>query len=177
MQVRDPVHYFNDVVTALVMLLIYMLIASIFLPFGINFLFTFQAMTWVLSLIVLSFILFILIIFLSKEKPLEYLTKDKSLFNIKKIERLEYKDFVLLLLPMTPIFQYLILNNDILSIIDYFIVASFFAIIVIVLAYVVPWILSIIASRKVLTLVSLSFLFVIFNMPMLSENLQTKLQR
>ena len=170
MQVKDPAYYFNNVVTALIMLLIYMFIASIFLPFGINFLFTFQAMTWVLSLIALSFIIFILTIIFSKEKPLEYLTKDKSLFSIKKIERLEPKDFVLLLLPMTPIFQYLILNNDILSIIDYVIIISFFSIIVIVFAYIVPWTLSIIASRKVLTLVSLSFLFVIFNMPMLSES-------
>ena len=170
MRIKNLENHFNNTIVALVILLIYMLIASILLPFGVNFLFTFQAMIWVLSLIALSFILFISIIFLLKEKPLEYLTKDKSLFSFKKIERFELKDFVLLILPMTPIFQYVILNNDILSIIDYIIIMLFFAMLVIVFAYIVPWALSIIASRKVLTIVSLSFLFVIFNMPLLSES-------
>ena len=147
-----------------------MLLASYFLPSGINSTFTFQAINLILALLVLSFLTFILLVFLTNEKPLVYLTKDKSLFSLKRIERFEFQNLIFLLFPMTPIVQYVILNNEILSISNYFIIISFFLIFILVFAYLIPWILSILASKEILTLTSLGFLFVIFNMASLTAS-------
>lgn len=147
-----------------------MLLASLLFPSGINSKFTMQAINWIVALIPISFLIFILLVFLTNEKPLNYLIKDQSLFNFKKIERFEFKNLIFLFFPMTPIVQYVILNNEMLSISNSVIIIFFFLILTFIFAYVIPWILSVVASRETLTITSLGFLFIIFNMPLLAAH-------
>jgi hypothetical protein len=80
--------------------------------------------------------------------------KRESIVFFKKMENFESRDLILLLLPMTPIVQYIIFNNDSLSLVDIFIVLSFFSILVLIFAYLIPWGLSVFAPRRILTYVA-----------------------
>jgi len=57
-----------------------------------------------------------------------------------------------------------------LSISNSVIIILFFLILVFIFAYAIPWILSVVASRETLTITSLGFLFIIFNMPLLAAH-------
>ena len=167
--------HFNNTIVALLMLLIYIILYmyyfQIYSPHGIslvNLTFVSHALNFFLSLIAFSFLTFMVIIYFIKDRPLTYLAKNKSLFYIRKIDRLRYTDLILLLLPMTPIMQYIILNKEILSLINVISVISFFIFLLIIFVYIVPWLLSIFASRDILMIAALSFFYIMFNMPALS---------
>ena len=137
------------------MIFIYMLVAMRFLPQGINWDFVARGWKRLLVLMVLVFILFLLFI---------YLKKDKTFSFQKRLESILIDEALLILFPMTPIVQYILLNRDTVNFVDVALIVLFFVSLTITFAYVVPWTLSIFASRQVLTVVALSFLFTLFNM-------------
>lgn len=89
--------------------------------------------------------------------------REKFVFK-KKGEPIVAKDFILLALPLTPIMQYILANQNILSFLDSFIIFGLFFIISSVCCIIIPWILSPLVSQKLTRSVSLSFVFTILNM-------------
>lgn len=90
--------------------------------------------------------------------------KDKGSLRFNKSkENFDLKNMFLTMLPMMPIIQYVILNQDILSTSDSFKVIIYFVGISIALVVVLPWVLSPVLSTKLSVSVTVSFLFVVFN--------------
>lgn len=159
MPIKNLKNHFNDIIVTLGMLFIYTLLAANFFPTGVtSILFSFL---WKFILVLMIFSFLILIFIFS-------FTKEKNFFYLKKIDHFEFRDLILLLFPMTPIFQYIIFNHDILSISDSVVIISFFVFLILIFAFTVPWFLSVIASKRILMMFSLSLLFITFNMPYLA---------
>ena len=90
---------------------------------------------------------------------------DKGSLLIKKeFESMELKDILLIFLPLTPIIQYIMANQDMLSIGESTKVFLFFGMLAITSLVVVPFILSPVVSKSLTIPVSLGFLFILFNM-------------
>lgn len=85
-------------------------------------------------------------------------------------EKFVFSDLILLLLPLTPVVQYLIANRDLLSFIDVLCVFGFFVLFSALFILVVPLVLSPISSFRMLQVVGLTFAFTITNMAILSHN-------
>ena len=152
---------FVDILLSLLLVFIYTFLGKYALPDGVNAVFAERTSSLVLVPLMVLLIIFLIFLF-------PKLNKEKSLF--KKIEGIEYKDAMLLLLPMTPIFQYILLNQDILNLSSSLAVFMFFFAIAFLLAFLVPWALSIISSKEVLMTVGLSMTFLLYNMSALSAN-------
>ena len=91
--------------------------------------------------------------------------KDKGIFLFRKeFERLEVKDFLLIFLPMAPIIQYVIANQDILSVVESIKVFGFFFLLAILVVVLIPFILSPVLAKTLTVPLSLASLFILFNM-------------
>lgn len=154
---------FINMLMACAMLLTYMLIASRFLPEGINAVFVSRAWKYVLVLMVSGFLMFPGFVYVLKVKTFSY---------SKTLEKFKAQDVMVLLLPITPIVQYLILNQDILNITDSIIIIIFFVALAFVTSCIVPWLLSTVGSRAVLMSAGLSLTYVLMNMSALASSFQ-----
>ena len=105
-----------------------------------------------------------LLIYLSVMK----LSPGSGLSLIRKREKLLAADFLLLLLPLAPVVQYVINNRDILSTGAALQVITTFLIFSLVVVIVLPAALSILASRKTLMITGMTFAFMVTNMAALS---------
>lgn len=150
-----------DVIVAFLMLFICVFVGKYVLPSGVNAAFA-KRTSFLLIVPVIVFLVILLILLFSKAK--------KDYRFLKKPETLVKKDFILLLLPMTPIFQYVLLNQDILNLYSSLVVILFFFTLAFLLSNLLPWILSVFASKNVLMLVGLSFIFLLYNMSSLSAD-------
>ena len=98
--------------------------------------------------------------------------KKKMRFKLPNpYEKFYIKDLFLLLLPMTPIMQYIIMNQDILSLYDSLILFVIFIALSLILSLLIPIILGIIASKKIFMIAGLSFSYFLFNMASVSASL------
>lgn len=82
----------------------------------------------------------------------------------KEHESFDWKDLFLIALPLTPIIQYIVANQDILSTSDSLRVFGYFALISAGCIMLIPWILSTVVAKNVSTTVTMAYLFLIFNM-------------
>lgn len=92
---------------------------------------------------------------------------DKITFE-NRIEKLCVRDLLLILLPLTPISQYILNNQDILSPLGSLYVLAVFAMFSLLLIIVTPTLLGIVGSTKTLMILGLAFTFTITNMAVLS---------
>jgi hypothetical protein len=98
----------------------------------------------------------------------------KPALKTKKGERPAFKnsiekfDFILILLPLTPVVQYILNNQDILSPWGSLYVFAVFAAFSALFIIIVPTLLGIIGSTKTLMILGLAFTFMITNMAYLS---------
>jgi len=99
------------------------------------------------------------------------------LFKIKKVNRLTFgntieklsvSDLILILLPLTPVVQYILNNQDILSPLGSLYVLGVFVVFSILFIIVIPTLLGIVGSTKTLMILGLAFTFTITNMTSLS---------
>ena len=145
-----------QMVMALVLFNGYVFLGKTFLPKdGLNQLFLENLFPYATVFSLLLFVLFI---------GLTWWKGRGAISFQKKHESLEPRDLLLLALPMTPIMQYIIANQDILSFSDSTIVFVFFSIISSVLVILIPWVLSTVVSRSLTIPISLGLLFVVLNM-------------
>jgi len=83
-------------------------------------------------------------------------------------ERLLISDFVLVLLPLTPVVQYILNNHEILSPLGSLYVLAAFAAFSALLVIVIPALLGVVGSTSTLMILGLAFTFTITNMASLS---------
>lgn len=81
---------------------------------------------------------------------------------------IEKFDFILVLLPLTPVVQYILNNRDILSPLGSLYVFAVFVVFSVLFIIVIPSLLGIVGSTKTLMILGLAFTFTITNMALLS---------
>lgn len=139
----------------------YAYLSSLLLFEGVNYDFTHRLSSYLLYI---SFLIVALIIMLVR------FDSQRSMKNYSK-QKFSVEDLILLLIPMTPAVNYILNNNEILSIANvtflllFFIVFSGFYIILI------PHLLSKFSSIRIVKSLGLSFVFTILSMASLSQNL------
>lgn len=148
---------FNFTFNALLFMLLYFLISALLLPEGINAVFVSE----------MSAIAGIFTIICAFFYPL-FFKRSRHISFIKDSEKLNLHDFIYVLIPLTPVIQYIFLNQEELSLRDSFLVFGFFAVISVIFCAIIPAILSVFAPKKVFSILSSGFLYVIFNMTALS---------
>ncbi len=154
---ENRISSFISINNTLLFLLLYTVIASFLLPHGINS--TFASL--------LKDILIIFVIIGAFAYP-AFLKRSGRFSFVKGSERLKIPDFIFLLIPLTPIMQYIFLNQKDLSIKDSILAFMFFALISAVFCIGIPVLFSAFASKIILITVSSGFLYIIFNMTALS---------
>lgn len=101
-------------------------------------------------------------------------SKEESTPQNKKGNRPAFKnsiekfDFLLILLPLTPVVQYILNNRDILSPLGSLLVLAVFAAFSALFIIVIPTLLRVAGSTKTLMILGLAFTFTITNMALLS---------
>ena len=88
----------------------------------------------------------------------------------KSNEKISSGDFFLLLLPLTPVVQYIINNHDILSPFGSLYVLIFFVLFSGIYIFVIPAALSFVGSTRTLKFLGLAFVFTITSMALLSSS-------
>ena len=105
-----------------------------------------------------------------KKTTLKAKKENKRAFKTFK-NSIEKFDFILLLLPLTPVVQYILSNQDTLSPLGSLYVFAVFAAFSVLFVIVVPALLGIIGSTKTLMILGLAFTSTITNMAALSSQL------
>jgi len=156
----------KHVLIPLVVLTLYFVFFSWFLSwllpeYSVNVNAVFVNKAWKFSLL-LAGGLYLIFFVLFKRKKGNKLTFDNS------IEKLYVSDFFLILLPLTPIVQYILKNLDILSPLGSLYILAVFLIFSVLFIIVIPTLLGIVGSTKTLMILGLAFTFTITNMALLS---------
>ena len=145
-------------------------IASFFALFSVSFLrlfvpngFTTKFLLLGSELAFLAFIILGIFFFISK-------FFDKGFRFKKKINLPEFKDCILLFLPMIPVFNYALINIGYLDIIGFFYLIGTTLIFSLFFGFILPVIFSYLASLKILMFLGLTMSFIILNMPKMSKN-------
>ena len=139
---------------------IYSLASSFLIPSGVNALFT-SYLFWIFSGITfVSAVIFII---------WKIITRRMAFSLEKEFEPFKLTDFTFILLPMTPVTQYILSNQEAVTITGTVILFAVFIILSILFVVIIPISLSKIASKKVTMTASIAFLTMIFNMASLSS--------
>ena len=154
------------VIILLVVLTLYFVSFSLFLSwllpeYGANVNAVFVNRAWKFSLL-LAVGLYLIFFVLFKIKRGNKVTFGNS------IEKLCVSDFILILLPLTPVVQYILNNQDILSPLGSLYVLAVFIVFSILFIIVIPTLLGIVGSTKTLMILGLALTFMITNMASLS---------
>ncbi len=88
----------------------------------------------------------------------------------KSFEKFSFSDFALILIPMTPIAQYILSNQESLTVLNSMIIFLIFAIAISILGIVIPVLLSKIASKHLIVTASISFLSTLMIMAYVSAS-------
>ena len=156
----DAGFLFSNAFIPLVFLTLYFVSFSYILPEGVNNVFADRS--WKLSLVMTAAVG---LVFLALFK----LKKGGKITLKKPAEKISASDFILLLLPLTPVVQYILSNQDILSIWESFYVFGIFAIFSAFFILAVPKFLGFVGSTRTLSLLGMAFSFTIINMAALSQ--------
>jgi len=137
-------------------------LSSRYLAIGLNLTFSlliFSISIFVLILLVL-YVAFCVIIQLSKEHKRTYSGSS---------EKPSVSDLILLILPLTPVAQYLINNREILTPLGTIIVIGFFGVLSFLFIFVIPTLFGRVGSTKTMMALNLAFTFTLTSMASLSH--------
>ena len=138
----------------------YSIISSLLIPSGVNSLFT-SYLFWIFaSLTAFTALLFFL---------WKIITRRMAFSLEKDFESFRLSDFAFILLPMTPVTQYILSNQDSVTLKGTVILFAVFIVLTAVCGVIIPVCLSKIASKKVSMTASIGFLSMILNMASLSS--------
>jgi hypothetical protein len=141
------------------LLLVYSLAGSLLLPKGVN-----AKFSQYLSMILGGVLLLIALIF----GGWKLLTRKMAFSYRKEAEKFQAGEFVFLLIPMTPVMQYILSNQNSINLISSIIIFLFFGLLSAVFGIVIPILLSRFAPKKVLITASISFLYLLMSMAALA---------
>ena len=116
-------------------------------------------------LVALFFLVFLAIVFIFKKKHISY---------DKKLESFSLSDILFILLPMTPIVQYIFANQDILTFYDSLVLLGSFSLVSLLLTLALPLFLSPLIAKVFTLPISSVFLFMILNMASVGNVLSPK---
>ncbi|RPJ73394.1 MAG: hypothetical protein EHM20_12305, partial [Alphaproteobacteria bacterium] len=157
--------FFSNLLIPIALLLIYCysfaFVSSHFLLKGVNFIFTSRISKYLLILTVLVSLLTIFLRLTRKDERSETQTH---------LEKISLSHLPLLLLPLTPVVQYLINNQEILSFSDILSVLAFFILFSSIYILVIPALMGKLSSAQILISLGLAFAFTMINMSALSQN-------
>jgi len=138
---------------------VYSVICSLLLPKGVNAAFAtwmWKIIPWYLIIPASVFLLCLLF-----KRDLSHIFK-------KKPESFNAADFIFLFIPMTPVVQYIISNQNSLSLLSSFFVFMIFAAISSVFAIIIPVLLSRFSSKKMTITAATAFVYMLMSMAALS---------
>lgn len=141
---------------------IYSLVSSLLIPPSVNALFSsfvFKIFSGITAFILLLFIVW------------KIITRRMAFSLDKEFESFKLMDFPLLILVITPVTQYILSNQESLTLFSSILLFTVFCLIAIVCGVVFPVLLSKISSKKTAMAASIAYLCVMFNMPSLSSML------
>ena len=140
---------------------LYSLLSAFLIPQSINS--VFSSLVWKISV---PLTVFLIAGFLVRIKK----TGRPAFSFIKKIETLSVSDFVMILIPMTPVTQYIISNQESLTLLNSFAVFILFLLLVIFFGIIVPLLLSKIASKETSLTSAIGFISTLFIMAHVSAS-------
>lgn len=156
----------SNVLVPLVVLVLYCIsfkyFSSRLLPEGVNYIFVNGLLKYALFLLAGVFLISIVIFVLNRGERLAFKYS---------IEKFSVSDLLLLLLPLTPVVQYILNNQGILSLKLSLYMLAFFITIPCFYIFVIPLILGAIGSTRTLMILGLAFVFTITSMALLSHSL------
>ncbi|MBN2678210.1 MAG: hypothetical protein JXR32_09125 [Anaerolineaceae bacterium] len=138
----------------------YMFLSSWLLLEGVNYIFVSKLWKYLVLLFVIVGLITIIFAKMRINLKLEIFHSDEG-FTISNL--------LLLFLPLTPVVQYIINNQDILSPKDSIIVFIFFLLVSGILILVIPWLFRSFGSTRILLAVGLAFTTTITNMALISQ--------
>lgn len=141
------------------LLVVYSLTCSLILPRGVNAAFSdrvWKIFSWYMLLP------------LTVSAVCLLLKKDLSQVWTKKTESFEPADFVFILVPMTPVVQYILSNQDSLNITSSALVFIVFSAVTAVSGVIIPVLLSRFAPKRMLITAATGFIYMIMSMAALS---------
>ncbi len=144
-----------DVLLPLSVLSFYLLILYLVLPDGINRTFVGRSAARALLFLVLLLCMYFYYRVVKQSKDLQFR---------RNSEYFPTSNLWLILLPLTPILRYLVLNQDIVTALDFFVMSLVFGGIALLFVFVLPLLFGAIASRAVLVTMGMSLVFCLFNM-------------
>lgn len=151
---------FRNALVPLAVLSLSLFLFSYFLPKGVNR--TFAMELWLPTLILTGIVGLGVVILIRFKKGGQLIFKEPA-------ERIIIKDLILLLLPLNPVIQYIINNQEILSIWESFVVFGVAALAAILIVIGIPLLLGKVGSPRTLMILGLTFAFTITNMAALSS--------
>ncbi|PKL17348.1 MAG: hypothetical protein CVV49_11485 [Spirochaetae bacterium HGW-Spirochaetae-5] len=158
---KDLSGFFAVSIAFIFLLLVYSIAGSLLLPKGVN-----AKFSQYLSMI-LGGVLFLIALIFAGWK---ILTRKMSYSYRKESEKFQAMEFVFLLIPMTPVMQYILSNQNSINLISSIFIFMFFVLLSAVFGIVIPVLLSRFAPKKVLMTASISFLYMLMSMAALAAS-------
>ena len=140
-------------------ILISMITLNFILPKGLTTEFLFRGSKLVSIACVILTLIFILSWILNKNFKFK-----------KKFEIPEFKDLILVTLPISPVLDYLLFNIEYLNIFGFFYLVGIVLLFILLLGYIFPIIFSYFVSIKILMISGLALSFTILTMAKISSN-------
>lgn len=139
----------------------YLLSSVLHIQEGVNYVFVSRSWKYFSILTVgVSFIFFLLL----------YVKRGGNISLKTSNQKVSRGDFLLLLLPLTPVVQYILNNQDILSLSGSMYVVLFFVVFSSLYVFAIPALLGFVGSTRILINLGLAFVFTIISMVSLSQS-------
>ena len=136
-----------------------MKLISFFIPDGVTLKFLIRALKIIVFISLILGVIFII-----------FLIFDKNFKFKKKIEFPRFSDFALIALPMSPVFDFAIINTQYLNFTSFFYLIGITLLFSFVFSFILPILFSYLASLKILMISGLSLSFTILTMAKISGN-------
>jgi len=159
-RVLNPDFLFSNIIIPLGVLSFYIFLSSRLFPIGITKAFLIRFEVYVAPVTILLFVVFLGILGIKKIKP-DFLNASQ--------DKLSAYDLVLLLLPLTPVTQYILLNKDILSGFESILVFCLFLLLTSIPIIIIPFLFRKTGSVYPVMSLGLAFAFFITNMASMSQ--------
>ena len=136
-----------------------MTVIRLFIPVGFTSKFIFLGSKLIGMIFIVLIIIFLISWFFDKN------FKFKKKFNFPQL-----KDTILLILPLSPVIDYALINNEYLNLNGYFYLIGITLTFILFFTFIFPVLFSFIASFKTLMFAGLALSFIILNMAKISSN-------
>lgn len=162
----EPNFFLSNTLIPLIVLIIYIYMYKVYITAvwsvqdGVNNFFATKSLRYLTLLVVVNLLVYIVIIKFPKAKKIEL----KS-----SIQKFSFGDFFLILLPLTPVVQYIIDNREFLSPMGIWQIALFFILFSIIFIIAIPTFLGFVGASQTMMFLGLAFVFTLTSMPSLSN--------